>query len=352
MKEHKNRNAAREKRKLCLSVHFSTFTQIKPLKIKMSAFPTKLASARDSCQIHTLYKAQNVLKNRRKINKPKNRKAANLLLWKERLAFISINTNESFILACVALIRAGCTGFSRHYRGCVNTDHKVHLNGCTKPLGAAIPAAEQIFVPYSYLLLLKTNSKPKTKQFCTEYLMERSLKMSIFSRWIEYLFPINLFILVKINVKPVCAALNWDNFYHPGRFIPPGTFTSSLAMELVGSLVLGKLMHKLNTLDWSPWEWQKGKGEEERKKRQRNCYRNWIQSCFLSGRKSPAKEKPGHKISWKMIGNFWKSSRFCELSKSIVKTQLPPTLTMGMKSIFWTLKNVQRSHQKTFKFKA
>lgn len=149
----------------------------------MSAFPTKLASARDSCQIHTLHKAKKSLKNRRKINKPKKIEPANLLLWKERFAFIYINTNESFILACVALIRAGCTGISRHYRGNVNTDHKVHLNGCTKPLGAAIPAAEQTFAPYLCSLFLKTNSKIQNKPILHEYLMERSFQISIFSIW-------------------------------------------------------------------------------------------------------------------------------------------------------------------------
>lgn len=144
----------------------------------MSAFPTKLASARDSCQIHTLHKAKKSLKNRRKINKAKNRKPENLLLWKERIAFIYINTNESFILACVALIRAGCTGISRHYRGGVNTDHKVHLNGCTKALGAAIPAAEQIFVPYLYLLFFKTNLKNQKNQSLLHWVFNGETKLS------------------------------------------------------------------------------------------------------------------------------------------------------------------------------
>lgn len=130
-------------------------------------------------------------------------------------------------------------------------------------------------------------------------------------------------------------------------FVPPGTFLCSLSLELVGSFALRKFRYKWNILDWSPWEWQKGKGEKGRTDRQRNCHRNRFQNCNLSERKSPAKEKFGWKISWKIIGNFWNPARFFFIIKSIVKTQL-----MGTKSIFLNVQKFAEISPKTLKFKA
>lgn len=140
-------------------------------------------------------------------------------------------------------------------------------------------------------------------------------------------FPINLFILLKIILKPVwlSAASRWNNFYH------------FLSWENSGT-------------NWTSWTDLYGNGRRERKKEKGRtereiATRNWFQNCNFSGRKCPAKENFG-----KLLENFWKSSKFLSLLKRIVKT--PPTLMMGMKSIFWMSKIFQRLPPKIFKFKA